>query len=436
MRPLLLGFLLLPALASAQGDSLVRFPEHLARTAHLLNAPFHEVRILVYGQSISMQKWWEMVRDSAKNRYPNARVVVENRAIGGFSSERLKRMVEADVVPFYPDLVIFHDYGNEPDYEQIVRTIRRRTTAEIALQTDHVAVGQNEEWHDRHANAWLPDLCRRYGLALIDVRRGWKAFLAKNNLPAQVLLTDHVHLNDRGNALMADLVNRLFAALPTVVFPEKNVRTWRVGADFRVKNGKLTLPVEGNRVDLVWEKTPVLAAPVVVLLDGKQPSAFAETYAHTRPSLSPEGFFLRRIGQLLHFDPGPRPQAEDWSLAVLAVDSVRQQLRFRVTGSRTGDDGEGRSDTLFVSRSGRLRIPADGWFRRKNEADFRQFSWLRPGDVLRWRVFSMSRDIVVPATEPVTAVQGVPNGPHVLELAGKSLAGLKEIRVYRPPLPD
>lgn len=434
MTRLLLAFLLLSAPGFAQTDSLVRFPEHLARTGHLLSTPFTEVRILVYGQSISMQKWWENVRDFVKNRYPQNRVLVENRAIGGFSSERLKRMVENDVLPLYPDLVIFHDYGNEPDYETIIRAIRSKTGAEIAVQTDHVAVGQNEEWHDRHADVWLPELCRKYGLALIDARRGWKDFLAKNNLPAKDLLTDHVHLNDRGNALMADLVNRLFVALPTAGFSEKTVRTLRAGADFRVKSGKLQLPVEGNRVDLVWEKPATIARPISVLLDGKRPAAFAESYAHTRPSLTPEGFFLRRIGQLLHFDLGPQPQAEDWSLTVIAVDSVRQRLRFGVTGSRTGSDGEGRSDTLFVSRSGRVRIPADGWFFRKHENDFRQLSWLKRGDVLRWRVFSMSRDTVVPATDPVTVVQGVPNSPHTLELTGKSLSGLKEIRVYRPPV--
>lgn len=432
MRPLLLALLLLPAPGFAQTDSLVRFPENLNRTAHLLNTPFTEVRILIYGQSISMQKWWETVRDFAKARYPQNRLVVENRAIGGFSSERLKRMAENDVVPFYPDLVIFHDYGNEPDYEGIIRTIRSKTGAEIAVQTDHVAVGQNEEWHDRHANVWLPDLCRKYGLALIDVRRGWKDFLAKNNLPPKALLTDHVHLNERGNALMADLVNRLFAALPTVGFSEKTVQTLQAGTDFRAKSGKIQVPVEGNRVDLVWGKTPNVASPISVMLDGKRPSDFSESYAHTRPSLSPEGFFLRRIGQLLAFDLGSQPQAEDWSLTVLSVDSLRQSLRFGVTGSRTGPDGEGTSDTLFVSRSGRLRIPVDGWFFRKSENDFRQFSWLKRGDVLRWRVFSMSRDTVVPSTDPVTVVLGVPNGPHTLELTGKSLSGLKEIRVYRP----
>lgn len=433
MRPFLVALLLLPAPGFSQTDSLVRFPEHLAHTARLLSTPFTDVRILVYGQSISVQTWWETVRDFAKARYPNHRLVVENRAIGGFSSERLKRMAGNDVVPFYPDLVIFHDYGNEPDYEHIIRTIRRSTTADIAVQTDHVAVGQNDAWHDRHANVWLPELCRKYGLALIDVRRGWQDFLAKNNLPAKALLSDHVHLNDRGNALMASLVNRLFEALPTGGFSEKNVRVLRAETDFRVKNGKVRVPVEGNRVDLVWEKPPVVARPVSVMLDGKRPSAFAESYVHTRPSLSPGGFFLRRIGQLLAFDLGPQPRAENWSLTVIAVDSLRQQLRFGLTGSRTGPDGEGTSDTLFVSRSGRVRIPSDGWFRRKNPDDFRQFSWLKRGDVLRWRVFPMGRDTVVPATEPLTVVQGVPNGPHTLELTGKSLSGLKEIRVYRPP---
>lgn len=435
MRPFLLALLLLPIVGFTQTDSLVRFPEHAARTGRLLRTPGAEVRILVYGQSISMQKWWEAVWDFAKNQYPSARMVVENRAIGGFSSERLKRMVENDVVPFYPDLVIFHDYGNEPDYEQIIRTIRSKTTAEIAVQTDHVAVGQNEEWHDRHGTVWLPELCRKYGLALIDVRRGWKRYLLENNLPAKDLLTDNVHLNDRGNALMATLTNRLFSALPTGDVSEKDVKILQSAIDFRAKKGKIQVSLEGNRVDLVWKKLPAVVEPIAVVLDGKNPSSFGESYAHTRPSLTPEGFFLRRIGQLLQFDLGPQPLAEDWSLTVLSVDSLRQQLRFRVTGSRTGDDGEGSSDTLFVSRSGRLRIPSDGWFRRKSENDFRQFSWLKRGAMLRWRVFPMSHDKVVPATGPVTVVQGVPSGPHVLELSGKSLSGLQEIRVYRPQVP-
>lgn len=433
MRPLL-ALLLLPALGFAQPDSLVRFPENAARTAQLLRTPGAEVRILVYGQSISMQKWWEAVRDFAQNRYPNARLVVENRAIGGFSSERLKRMVENDVVPFYPDLMIFHDYGNEPDFEQIIRTIRSKTTAEVAVQTDHVAVGQNEEWHDRHGDVWLPELCRKYGLALIDVRRGWKDFLAKNKLPAKDLLTDNVHLNDQGNALMADLTNWLFAALPMGGFSDKALRILQSGTDFRAKGGRIQVAIEGNRVDLVWKKLPAVVELISVTLDGKKASLFPESYAHTRPSLTPDGFFLRRIGQLLQFDLGPQPLAETWSLTVLNVDSIRQQLRFHVTGSLTGDDGEGSSDTLFVSHSGRLRIPADGWFRRRNENDFRQFSWLKRGDVLRWRVFSMSHDKVVPAAGPVTVVQGVPNGTHTLELTGKSLSGFQEIRVYRPPL--
>jgi hypothetical protein len=85
-------------------------------------------------------------------------------------------MAENDVVSFYPDLILFHVYGNEADYENIIQTIRRKTTAEIAIQTDHMA-SHAQDWHDRHSQVWLPSICKKYGLALIDVRSGWKTYL-------------------------------------------------------------------------------------------------------------------------------------------------------------------------------------------------------------------------------------------------------------------
>src|SRR5215210_5383495 len=136
-----------------------QFKNGVARTAWLLssinNGNSEPVRILVYGQSISEQSWWKDVREFVTNRFSSARINFINKAIGGFSSERLKLMVENDVVSFYPDLILFHDYGNEADYEKIIQTIRRKTTAEIALQTDHMAA-QGQEWHDKHSQEWLP----------------------------------------------------------------------------------------------------------------------------------------------------------------------------------------------------------------------------------------------------------------------------------------
>ncbi len=100
------------------------------------------VKILFYGQSITEQPWSKLVAEDLRRRFPHANLVIENRAIGGHSSPRLIKTMEADVFPFYPDLVIFHVYGDDGDYERIIRAIRERTTAEILIQTDH---------------CWLPD---------------------------------------------------------------------------------------------------------------------------------------------------------------------------------------------------------------------------------------------------------------------------------------
>lgn len=79
---------------------------HVSRTMALLAGarPDHrpEVRVLVYGQSISKQSWSEEVRAALASRYPYADLVWRNLAIGGFSSPRLVRTVTHDLASFYP----------------------------------------------------------------------------------------------------------------------------------------------------------------------------------------------------------------------------------------------------------------------------------------------------------------------------------------------
>jgi hypothetical protein len=438
-------FLLLSTLGSAAAQSFFPVPEtgdpalfspYVARTARLLQAPpspTDTVRVVVYGQSISMQDWWLDVKNYLQTQYPRTPLLVLNRAIGGFSAERLKWMVANDLVPLAPDLVLFHDYGNEADYETIIRTIRERTTAEVAVQTDHVAVGQNEAWHDRHNGEWLPALCKKYGLALIDVRTAWKTYLQRHNLPASALLKDGVHLNDHGNYLMAGIIKGYLAALPrpAPTAPSPIPVVYRAGAQYKPSGRKLRLPVEGNRVDLAWTPGAATGEPVTVRIDGKKPSERPESYFYARPARRPEGFFLTHMGQLLAMQLGGSPQEEDWTLTVTAVDTTRGQLRFTLRGSRTGEDGAGRSDSLFTSRSGRITITPEGWFRRTNPGDFGQFRWLAPGDTLGWQVKCAGKDTVVPRSAgPVTVVLGVPDGRHVLELAGQPLPS--EVRVYKP----
>jgi hypothetical protein len=316
------------------------------------------------------------VKSFLEKNYPTTPLKVTNIAIGGFSTDRLKLMVENDLVPLSPHLILFHDYGGEEDYEKIIRIIRSRTTAEVAVQTDHVAVGQNEEWHDRHNNQWLPDLCRRYNLALIDVRSAWKEYLQRNKLDPKALLSDHVHLNAHGNYLMAGIINNYLAALsPSVASPLPPTITVVKSKELVKKKERnmitLTIPLEGTGAELVWPAKNVYISKVAVQVDGRKPSSLADCYYYTHPARNPEAFFLTNMGQLLAMQLAGAPQAEEWTLTVLSTDTLKGQLRFSLRGSLTGEDGTGSSDSLFTSRSGRIVITPEGWFRRKTPGDFR-----------------------------------------------------------------
>jgi hypothetical protein len=412
-----------------------QFNAGVARTMNLLQTSnkenSNEVRILVYGQSISEQDWWKEVKRYLDSSYPAARINFINKAIGGFSSDRLKLTVENDVVSFYPDLILFHDYGNEEDYERIVQVIRSRTTSEIALQTDHMA-GQSQEWHDKHSNIWLPELARKYGLAVIDIRAAWKKYLEENKMEIEDLLIDGVHLNDHGNYLMASVIKKYFSRFENVQVADSNVSVLKAGTDFHIRNGSTGFSVSGNRIDLIWKNNTGSRNKIKVVVDGKKPSAITSCFYSTRPSIETTGAFLRKIGQPLQLNLA-HPIEEEWKMIITWSDSLKQAVGFRLQGSVTGDDGTGRSDSLFTSRSGRITIQPTSWFRAK---EFAGFPWLKPGDVLKWQVKSMCADEVnANRSGSTTILQGLENGPHYMKLAGKGLGNLAGIRIYRPPLP-
>jgi hypothetical protein len=65
------------------------------------------IKILVYGQSISVQNWWLSVKKDIEAKFPNANLIMENRAIGGFASQLLCKTVEMEVSSFYPGLIAY-----------------------------------------------------------------------------------------------------------------------------------------------------------------------------------------------------------------------------------------------------------------------------------------------------------------------------------------
>ena len=276
---------------------------HVQRSLRLLEqreGPLPRVRVLFYGQSITESGWSAELARRLRARFPHAHLEIENRALGGFASQWLVRSAETDLYPFYPDLVIFHVYGSHLRYEDLVRQIRERTTAEVLIQNDHVtSLGAFHEQRDPTRlepegpsftafmnHRFLPGLVDSYSVALCDQRQAWKDHLVRHRQRPDDLLRDGLHLNAAGDALMADLVDsclRRDAGLDPAP-AEAWVRTHRV--DVAEGSHRVwSLEFSGNRVDLLLD--PVESGSVAARIDGQPPCELPGARVFTR-ALSPQ----------------------------------------------------------------------------------------------------------------------------------------------------
>lgn len=425
------------------------YGKHFQRAMTLMETSTPErrnaVRILYYGQSIVGQQWSKDVDAYLRAKYPNTDFVTKNLAIGGFSSQRLVRTMHYDVFPFYPDLLIFHVYGSHIEYENIIREIRKRTSAEIIMQSDHAnkwpearaeSPDKQKSWDGKMNHWFLPGFAKKYGCAFQPQRQEWAQYLKDNNLEPEALLKDSVHLNDHGKWLMARLLERFMVYLPDEPKDEWHdlVKTYVVGRDVKWDGDRLRLDFDGNRV--VALAAPGPAGKAQVLIDGKKPSAFPECYTFTRPS-GTAGVGWPAIEKITWEKP---PVIEEWTATCSDFNNAQDEFNFSVEGSVTGPDGSGNAKEKFVSNSGRIVIEPDDWV----FAYCRQVSKKRTPDgyKVRWRVEPMFVDEYTPPEVKDTAreyqtvlVQGLENTKHTLELIainGKRPA-IREIRVHRPP---
>ena len=409
------------------------------------------VRILFYGQSITEQNWWKAVADDLRQRFPHANLVIENRALGGFASQRLVKTAETDLYPFYPDLMIFHVLGSHLEYEKIIRRTRERTTAEILMQTDHVTADANhtEEtdpakmfpsrpiWNSFMNYRFLPETARKYGCGLVDQRNLWKKYLQDNQLPASRLLSDHVHLNDHGDFLMGELVKAYLIQRPDEQLDPlhcDSVKTFLVGKDIGWEGGKLSLQFDGNRVDVILSQGG--GTPAGILIDGKRPSEFPELYGFTR-ALADAGGKWPVVTDLKFAKP---PILEDWTMQVKQDPTDEQVFTFTLTGSQTGPDGEGRSDKRFASHSGRVVLEPENW----DVAYALELAGVKPVPAeftVRWQVVPHFADTVEPVggTAPsvemvVTVAKGLAGVRHTLDISGGPDTQIAAVRVYNPHL--
>lgn len=412
------------------------FGANIQRTMTLLSTSTPEkrnaVKVLVYGQSISQQNWWKEVAEDLRTRFPHADLTIENRAIGGFSVPLLSRPAEHDVFPFYPDLIIFHVYGGQDAYEAFIREIRSRTTAEMMICNDHLSVGQPNHWHDPHSEQWLPKLSQHYGLEFVNIRAGWRDYLAENKLDPKDLLTDNVHLNDLGCRLMAALIKPHLVVnnqIPAARWDDL-VKTQVVGQDVKWEDGKLRLQFRGNRVEAILDPSSA-GGTATLTVDDKNLSEVSSLYAITRPS-SAVGVgwpAITRVGY------EKTPVAEDWVCRITKIHQQARDVEFEVVGSVTGPDGNGRSTERFVSRSGRVVIEKGDWYLEPSRRHARQP--VPDGFEIKWSVYPMFVDRLEmqAGKSAVTLLQGIEPGLHTMQLvADGTPPQIKEFRIYNPPL--
>jgi hypothetical protein len=423
--------------------------QYTSRTMNLLHNSTPEkrndVRILVYGQSISEQEWWLEVKRAVKERFPDANLIMENKAVGGFSTQYLFKTVEMDVSSFYPDLVLLHIYGSSKDYEAVLNTIRSRTVAEVAIMTDHY-IGENK-WSDTMCYQILPALAEKYKCDIINIRDPWKAYLKNNNLETAALLSDGTHLNDFGNFLMAELVKPLFCFKSSIPDdPFHLLSTYKEGEGLDLRDDTLILPFTGNRADLVYRTSN--SAPhdsARIFLDGSAPSSFQGTYYLTRPYNSKGEVWPWDLPAMIRVDHTNPWVSEEWSCVFTEAEPPYADFRFTITGSVTGKDGEGRGSQDFISRSGRVIIRKDD---AENGGDWhlnRSYKVLKTivnsGDTVKWRTFSISTDIFhtlsstgSPGEKSLVLFQGVPNTDHTLKItsSGGDMSPISMIKIYRP----
>ncbi len=462
--------ILLPPIPADPNEAF--FGSRIQRTMTLLatsdESHRNSVRILCYGQSIVAQGYVSRaIERELKERFPFANIIVENRAIGGYTAPSLVRTAVHDLYPFYPDLVVFHVYDGHytGELERIVSNIRRNTTAEILMWTHHFdSYGpdgtERDNIRDQGSN-FRRYLAQKYNCELVELREEWRNYLKINNIPRADLLIDNIHLNNKGGSLQAQFVMRHFRY--NTLFPSSwmnMVRTYearrpieertdeivftgkpwhRVGQGVvgERSNSSLKLHFHGNRVDVIAFPAGVKPGTAKILIDGKSPSSFTDAYAITRTNKNP----VSGRPMLNRINFGKKAVAEDWVLNVNNISPDGKTFKFTLAGSITGSDGEGTHKKVFTSKSGSINFdPAEFTFAGAVSQTKKPF----PDEAtIIFQTKLMGMDVWAPVLnqeeghiDNYTLIQGIENREHTLEIipVGNGPIPVYEIVIYRPPM--
>ena len=360
----------------------------------------------------------EDLRQIIHEIYPNAPQIVYRGWFGsGTSYDFARGWALTGVVSDQPDLVISYTGGTPEALEEMLRWIRSKTTADVVIPSMHfLRTGddprKNREIVDSESYEVIRKICRKYGAQFVENRKELFAWMEENNAELGDLLSDRVHQNPLGRILTNENIGRhLVAPFKDADIPdieryidlveafEKNdpnikfTGEWSIEGDLLVSKGNSTLEIEfrGNRLDVLGEarpeggnlKTQVNGESVVKL------PAYAVSMVHfPDTNLGHGGDYPRSSQGSSATGPhgillGKNIVPQDWR-----IEMIDTQGGYRLSGSKTGFDGQGRSTEPFVSQSGQILIEPRLWrYPDNKDGTFRN----QPGD--HW-TFSVSNPVI------------------------------------------
>jgi lysophospholipase L1-like esterase len=199
-----------------------------------------KVTIVAFGDSITAAKrqslearWTEIVRKELERHFPHCTIQLVNAGVGGNTSREGLRRIEKDVLAHRPDFVLV-EFGNDatpvPErhvtFEEFTANLNRinqavleRSKARMILLTFPPMI---DRWHAKYNDPFYQqnggqdayqeryrELTRQFalehGLPLVDVARALREAISRED-PKEYILPDGVHLTDRANALVGQLV--------------------------------------------------------------------------------------------------------------------------------------------------------------------------------------------------------------------------------------
>lgn len=436
---------------------LIKGPAFIQRTMHLLaeSTPHdrNTVRVLVYGQSLSAQDWWLLVKRHLEKKFPNANLIMENKAIGGFASQFLIKTVRRDILDFYPDLVIFHVFGSDHYYEQVLKQMRSLTSTEIMIWNDPQNQPEPDPWHEKMSYEFIPEFALKYKCMLIDLRTPIREFIKeKRFVYADEYTRDGLHFNEKGCELLAQHIIPNFIYDPDLEpDPDHLLTVYQVGKDVQWEDGVLKIDFTGNRVDIVTSMTWGNSDSCSIFIDGRKPSEIAEAYNHTRPNDNGDKGWIWSVGAPVRIQRKAPWTHENFNLIYDSVDYKSRFFTFHIIGSESGYEGKGNNREDFISRSGRVFIQAhevndslSGDWHVFRSHDVTGFT-VEKGYETRWETYLMGSDYFVPQPKEdrgiensTTLFKGIPNRRHQLRLVriGEKVPDILRIKVYKPLIID